>query len=73
MKVQVLFYNTGLMGVYTTHQKAMQAMLLDALDKGWKLVEYMYDMGVEFFTFDRGDELDNVIYEMQEVSLNERA
>jgi hypothetical protein len=70
--VFVLILNTRLIGVYTSHQKAAQAMFMDVLPYGYKMEEYAYDFGVEFFTF-RDKEYNEKTYELQEVTPNTRA
>lgn len=60
-----------LIGVYTSHRKATQTMILDTIRKGWKLAQYQYDFGVEFFSYEH-DEVEE-LYEIQEVTPDARA
>ena len=62
----VLFLAGRLIGVYTSHRKATQTIILDTIHKGWKLVQYQYDFGVEFFSYEH-DEVEE-LYEIQEVT-----
>lgn len=70
--VFVLFLDNHLVGVYTTHRKATQAMILDAFKYGKKLQDYSFQFDVEFFTYVDADD-DICIYELMEVTPDERA
>ena len=70
-KVYVLFLAGKLIGVYTSHRKAAQTMILDTIRKGWKLAQYQYDFGVEFFSYDH-DGVEG-LYEIHEVTPDARA
>ena len=68
--VFVLFLDNHLVGVYTSHRKATQAMIMDMV--GRKLKEYSFQFGTEFFTYADSD--DNIsAYELQEVTPDARA
>lgn len=70
--VFVLMMKARLIGVYTSHRKAVQAMIMEALPFGYTMSDYTFDFGVEFFTFtdNSGNEK---TYEVQEVTPDERA
>lgn len=70
--VFVLIINARLIGVYTSHRKAVQAMIMEAIPFGYTMSDYTFDFGVEFFTFT--DQSDNEkVYELQEVTPDTRA
>ena len=70
--VFVLIINARLIGVYTSHRKAVQGMIMEAIPFGYTMTDYTFDFGVEFFTFT--DQLGNEkVYEMQEVTPDKRA
>ena len=68
--VFVLFLNNHLVGVYTTHRKAVQAILMHALKVGWNMTNYSYQFGSEFFTYVDEDN-DELLYELMEVTPDE--
>ena len=70
--VFVLIINARLIGVYTSHRKAIQAMIMEAIPFGYTMSDYTFDFGVEFFTFtdQSGNEK---VYELQEVTPDQRA
>lgn len=70
--VFVLFLENHLVGVYTTHRKAMQAVLMDAIPKGWSMTDYSFEFGTEFFTYTDAAE-DKMLYELMEVTPDKRA
>ena len=67
----VLFLAGKLVGVYTSHRKATQTMIMDITRKGWNLARYQYDFGVEFFSYEH-DGVEE-LYEIQEVTPDARA
>lgn len=67
----VLFLAGRLIGVYTSHRKATQTMIMDITQKGWNLAQYRYDFGVEFFSYEH-DGVEE-LYEIQEVTPDARA
>ena len=70
--VFVLIINARLIGVYTSHRKAVQAMIMEVIPFGYTMSDYTFDFGVEFFTFT--DQLGNEkVYELQEVTPDQRA
>ena len=70
--VFVLIINTRLIGVYTSHRKAVQAMIMEAIPFGYTMSDYTFDLGIEFFTFTDKSENEKV-YELQEVTPDTRA
>lgn len=70
-KLFVVMIDTRLVGVYTAHRKAVQAVIMDNLPFGYIMSDYAYDFGVEFFTF-MNDGAEKV-YEIQEITPDERA
>ena len=69
--VFVLFLSGRLVGVYTSHRKATQTMIMDITRNGWNLVRYQYDFGVEYFSY-KHEEIEE-LYEIQEVTPDARA
>lgn len=68
----VVIVDTKLVGVYTSHRKAAQAIIMDNLPFGYTLGDYAYDFGVEFFTYT--DEKNNErVYTLQEVTPDQKA
>lgn len=65
--VFVLFIDSRLVGVYTTHRKAAQDMFMETLPFEYQMVDYTYDMGIEFYTF-RNKEDKELVYEIQEIT-----
>lgn len=70
--VFVLSINARLVGVYTSHRKAVQAMLMETLPFDYKMKDYGYDFGIEFYTFTDDKDTEKV-YELQEVTPDKRA
>lgn len=68
--VFVLFLDGHLIGVYTSHRNATQAMILDTI--GRKLLDYSVQLGTEFFTYVDSDD-DIFVYELMEVMPDKRA
>ena len=64
--VFVLTIHAQLIGVYTSHRKAVQAMIKETLPFGYTMSDYTYDFGVEYFTFIDKDYKEKT-YELQEV------
>ena len=72
--VFVLIINTQLVGVYTSHRKAIKAMIMETLPYGYTMTDYTFDFGVEFYTFSDPDKPSNEkVYELQEVTPDTRA
>ena len=69
--VFILFLAGRVIGVYTSHRKATQTMIMDIIRKGWNLSQYQYDFGVEFFSYEH-DGVEE-LYEIQEVTPDARA
>ena len=70
--VFVLFLDNHLVGVYTSHRKATQAMILDSFKEGIHLTDYSFQFGTEFFTYANSVE-DTYVYELMEVTPDARA
>ena len=68
----VLFLDSHLVGVYTSHRKATQTMIMDSFRDGRKLQDYSFQFGIEFFTYVNVDD-DTCVYELQEVMPDARA
>lgn len=69
-KLYVLMCDDTLMGVFTEHRKATQALIIDVTSKEKKLVEYSYDFGIEFFTYH--GPVCTYVYSIHEVTPDER-
>ena len=69
--VFVLFLDNHFEGVFTTHRKAVQAVLLNAVPKKWKMIDYSFQFGTEFFTYE-DEEYNEMTYELMEVTPDER-
>ena len=67
----VLFIDNRLVGVYTSHRKATQTMILESLKYGKKLQDYSFQFGIEFFTYVDTDD-DIYVYQLMEVTPDER-
>ena len=67
-----LSVNSKLIGVFTSHLKATQTMWMETLPFGYKMEEYVFDFGIEFYTF-RDNEDNEKTYELQEVTPDTRA
>ena len=68
----VLFLDGHFKGVFTTHRKAMQAVIVDAISKGWNMTDYSFELGTEFFTYTNSVG-DKMLYELMEVTPDARA
>ena len=68
----VLFFENRLVGVYTSHRKAMQTMIHDTVSSDLQLVNYDYDFGIEYFTYYDADNNEST-WELQEVTPDARA
>ena len=69
--VFVVSHNSKTIGVYTSHMKAIQAIIMETLMYGYQMNDYTYDMGIEFYTFIRDNS--ETVYELQEIALDDRA
>lgn len=67
----VLFMSDRLVGVYTSHRKATQTMMLDTIRDNLKLDSYSYSFGVEFFSYLDTDG-NEIVWEIQEVTPDNR-
>lgn len=70
--VFVLFLDNHLVGVFTSHRKATQTMILDAFHDGRKLQDYSFQFGTEFFTYVDADD-DICVYTLMEVTPDKKA
>ena len=70
--VFVLFLDNHLVGVFTSHRKAPQTMIMDTFRDGQKLQDYSFQFGTEFFTYVDADD-DTCVYELMEVTPDARA
>jgi hypothetical protein len=50
-KVYVVMRDSDLIGVYTTHQKATQELLLSAQKESLTLKEHSFEFGIEYFIY----------------------
>lgn len=71
-ELYVLMKDSELVGVYTSHRKATQALLMDTLKEGMTLKEYSFEFGVEFFTYIGPESGQPFLWEIQEVTPDER-
>lgn len=72
-ELYVLMKDSELVGVYTTHRKATQALILDTMKNGMKLNEYSFEFGVEFFDYIGPESGGHFLWEIQEVTPDARA
>lgn len=70
--VFVVIIHARVLGVYTSHRKAVQTIIMEALPFDYTMTDYTYDFGVEFFTFSDNNGNEKV-YELQEVTPDTRA
>lgn len=68
--VYVLLVDNHIVGVYTSHRKAIQAMLNYSLTRCYKLTEYLFEFDVEYYTF-RDDNGHKSEWELQEITPDE--
>ena len=66
----VVVVNSRPIGVYTSHRKAVQGIIMYTLPFGYTMTDYVYDFGVEFYTF--SDKTTETIYELHEFTPDER-
>ena len=71
-ELYVLMKDSELVGVYTSHRKATQALLIDTLKESMTLKEYSFEFGVEFFTYIGPKSGQSFLWEIQEVTPDER-
>lgn len=60
-----------LIGVHTSHRKAVQAMLMETIPFNYKMTDYTYELGIEFYTF-TNDKNTELTYKIQEVIPDQR-
>lgn len=72
-ELYVLTRDDELIGVYTTHRKATQALIMDTIREGMKLQDYSFEFGVEFFTYISPESGLPFCWEIREVTPDERA
>lgn len=68
----VVMHQGRLIGVYSSHRKAMQAIIMETIPFGYVMSDYTFDFGVEFLTF-TDDNGTTETYELQEATLDQRA
>lgn len=68
--VYVLLLENRVIGVYTSHRKAIQAMLNYNLTRCYKLTEYLFEFDIEYYTF-RDDHEHQLEWELQEITPDE--
>lgn len=71
-KLYVLNIENYLVGVYTSHRKAMQAIFSHTLQDNLKLTDYVFDFGIEYFTYQSENGI-TVHYDLHEVTPDEQA
>ena len=71
-ELYVLIKDSELVGVYTTHRKATQALIMDTIREGMKLKDYSFEFGVEFFTYIGPESGLPFIWEIRKVTPDER-
>ena len=69
--VFVLFLDNHFEGVFTSHLKATQAIWLNAVPKQWKMTDYSFQFGTEFFTYEDSD-CNEMTFELMEVTPDKR-
>jgi len=72
-ELYVLTKDSELVGVYTTHRKATQTLIMDTIREGMKLKDYSFEFGIEFFTYIGPESGMPFIWEIQEVTPDARA
>lgn len=58
-------------GVYTSHRKAVQDIIMLTIPFSYAMVDYVYDFGVEFYTFRNKDDIERT-YSIQEMTPDKR-
>jgi hypothetical protein len=69
----VVMRNGALFGVYTSHRKAMQAIIVNSLRNELQMKDYSFELGVEFFDYINPETDIHFLWEMQEVTPDSRA
>lgn len=71
-KVYVVIRDSDLIGVYTTHRKATQELIISAQKEGLTLRDYSFDYGIEYFIY--AGTLPSILYswEIHEVTPDSR-
>ena len=72
-ELYVLIKDSELVGVYTTHRKATQTLIMDTIREGMKLKDYSFDFGIEFFTYIGPESGLPFIWEIREITPDSRA
>ena len=63
----ILFLDNHFEGIFTTHRKAVQSILMHAIPQKWNMTDYSFQFGAEFFTYE--DEKHNeMTYELMEAT-----
>lgn len=71
-KLYVVSRNDRVIGVFTSHKTAVQAAIMETLPFSYTMTDYVYDFGVEFYTFTNKSCTEQT-YSIQEFTPNERA
>lgn len=71
-ELYVVTKDSELVGVYTTHRKATQALIMDTIKEGMKLQDYSFEFGVEFFTYIGPESGLSFFWEIREVTPDNR-
>jgi len=71
-KVYVVSRNDQIIGVFTSHRKAVEAAIMETLPFSYAMTDYAYDFGVEFYTFTDKSGTEQT-YSIQEFTPNEWA
>ena len=71
-ELYVLMRDSELVGVYTTHRKATQALIMDTIKAGMQLSHYSFEFGVEFFDYIGPESGQHFLWEIQEVTPDTR-
>jgi len=71
-ELYVLMRDSELVGVYTTHRKATQELILSTQKEGLTLRDYSFEFGVEFFTYVGALPSNLYCWEIQEVTPDNR-
>lgn len=71
-KVYVVMQDSDLIGVYTTHQKAIQAIIMDTIKNNMKLNDHSYEFGIDFFDYIGPESGLHFLWEIHEVTPDSR-
>lgn len=71
-KLYIVTKDSELVGVYTTHQKAEQALIMDTIKEEMKLQDYSFEFDIEFFTYIDSKSGSPFFWEIREITPDER-